>query len=85
MGHHLSQTLFSSLYIDRLLWPEPKELDQASFHRGDNVPSGNVMLHVVLRAYCLALIKTCYFVHKKIVGETYYEVHSSPTLLLVIM
>ncbi|MCJ1390800.1 hypothetical protein MMC18_003661 [Xylographa bjoerkii] len=73
MGHHLSQTLFSSLYIDRLLWPEPKGLDQASFHRDDKPPLDNVMLHVVLRAYCIGLVKTCYFVHKKIVSETYYE------------
>ncbi|MCJ1385491.1 N-alpha-acetyltransferase 35 NatC auxiliary subunit [Xylographa soralifera] len=73
MGHHLSQTLFSSLYIDRLLWPEPKSLDQATFHRNGTAPLDNVMLHVVLRAYCLGLIKTCYFVHKKIVSETYYE------------
>ncbi|MCJ1399551.1 hypothetical protein MMC11_002753 [Xylographa trunciseda] len=73
MGHHLSQTLFSSLYIDRILWPEPKGLEQATFHRNDKPPSDNVMLHVVLRAFCLGLLKTCYFVHKQIVSETYYE------------
>ncbi|MCJ1415382.1 hypothetical protein MMC32_001714 [Xylographa parallela] len=73
MGNHLSQTLFSSLYIDRLLWPEPKSLDQATFHRDGNPPSNNVMLHVVLRAYCIGLIKTCYSVHKTIISETYYE------------
>jgi hypothetical protein len=32
------------------------------------------MVHIVFRAYCLSLIKTCDFVHKKIVRETYYEV-----------
>ena len=82
MGNHLSQTLFSSLHIDRLLWPEPKSLDEATFHRNSNPPSDNVMLHVVLRNYCLGLIKTCYFVHKKIVSETYYEVRSFSSLVL---
>ena len=32
------------------------------------------MLHLVLRAYCLGLIKTCGFVHHRISKEHYYEV-----------
>lgn len=74
MGHHLPQTLFSSLYIDRILWPEPKTLEQACFKRDGPSPEDNPILHIVLRAYCLGLIKTCDRVHKKIYSETYYEV-----------
>ena len=75
MGHPLSQTLFTSLYIDRLLWPEPKTLDQAGFER-NTIPEGNAMLHVILRAFCLGLIKTCDYVHRRITTEHFYEVGS---------
>jgi hypothetical protein len=58
-GYPLSQTLLSSVYIDRLLWPEPKVLEEAQFYRGQ-VPDDKrpgVLLEV-LRAYCIAQIKT---------------------------
>ena len=75
MGHPLSQTLFTSLYLDRLLWPEPKTLDQARFQKDKSVETeGNALLHSALRAYCLGLIKTCDFVHRRISTEHYYEV-----------
>ena len=75
MGHPLSQTLFTSVYIDKLLWPEPKGLPELSFDRDVDVPEGhNPLLHIVLRAYCIGLIKTCDFVHQRINAETYYEV-----------
>ncbi|KAL8983209.1 MAG: hypothetical protein Q9205_002485 [Flavoplaca limonia] len=72
MGHPLSQSLFTSYYIDRLLWPEPKKLQEASFDRQARA-TGNGMLHVVFRAYCLALIKCCDHVHRRIRAEQYYE------------
>ncbi|KAI4239402.1 MAG: hypothetical protein LQ349_000423 [Xanthoria aureola] len=72
MGHPLSQSLFTSYHIDRLLWPEPKKLEEASFDRQAPV-TGNGMLHVVFRAYCLALIKCCDHVHRRIGAEHYYE------------
>lgn len=74
MGYPLSQTLFTSLYIDRLLWPEPKELDEARFDRHSSTKSEEGLLHLVLRSYCLALIKTCDGVAERIAGEHYYEV-----------
>jgi len=74
MGHNLPQTLFSSLYIDKLLWPEPKTLESACFKRDVPPSEDNPMLHIVLRAYCLSLIKTCDHVHKQISCEIYYEV-----------
>lgn len=79
MGHPLSQSLFTSAYIDRLLWPDPKTLEQARFERDKTPGPGNKLLHLVLRAYCLGLVKTCDFVRRRIMSEHYYEV--SPLLL----
>ncbi|KAF2788904.1 amino-acid N-acetyltransferas-like protein subunit Mak10 [Melanomma pulvis-pyrius CBS 109.77] len=73
-GYPLSQTLFTSVYIDKLLWPEPKTVEEAQFYRGD-LPAGRrpgVLLEV-LRAYCLALVKCCDFVIAKITGRDYFE------------
>lgn len=74
MGHPLSQTLFTSLHIDRLLWPTPVKLADARFYRGTPKAVPKSFLHTVLRAYCLATIKTCDFVHRRITVEHYYEV-----------
>ena len=73
-GYPLSQTLFTSVYIDKLLWPEPKTFDQAQFYRG-NLPdkSRPSPLLEVLRAYCVAQIKCCDFVIAKITGRDYFE------------
>ncbi|MCJ1307294.1 hypothetical protein MMC25_000940 [Agyrium rufum] len=73
IGHSLSQTLFTSLYIDALLWPEPKTLDAARFDRQTESATENSLLHVVLRAYCLALVKCCYYVQQNILRELFYE------------
>ncbi|KAL2222400.1 Mak10 subunit, NatC N-terminal acetyltransferase-domain-containing protein [Thermoascus aurantiacus ATCC 26904] len=74
MGHPLSQTLFTSIYLDKLLWPVPKTLEEARFYRGprdneDDPP----LVHLVLRAYCLALVKACDFVLTRVMSEYYYE------------
>ncbi|KAF2652823.1 Mak10-domain-containing protein [Lophiostoma macrostomum CBS 122681] len=73
-GYPLSQTLFTSVYIDKLLWPEPKTLEQAQFYRGE-LPgkSRPAPLLEVLRAYCIALVKCCDFVIAKVTGRDYYE------------
>ncbi|KAL9104451.1 MAG: hypothetical protein Q9163_000603 [Psora crenata] len=73
MGFPLSQSLFNSYYIDCLLWPMPKSLDEARFDRDGAPMKGNELLHVVLRAYCLGLIKTCDFVHRMISAEKVIE------------
>ncbi|KAL9632701.1 MAG: hypothetical protein Q9164_005152 [Protoblastenia rupestris] len=73
MGFPLSQSLFTSHYIDHLLWPEPKNLDEARFDRGNKTAKGNKLLHIVLRAYCLSLIKTCDFVHRRLSHEKLFE------------
>ena len=76
MGHPLSQTLFTSIYLDKLLWPTPRNYDDAHFGRGESVDEKNLpeLVHLVLRAYCLGLIKCCDLVHARVVSEFYYEV-----------
>ena len=74
MGRPLSQTLYTSYYLDRLLWPEPETLDQACFDRDHRHDSKHPLLHLVLRAYCLALLKTCDLVHRRISAAQFYEV-----------
>ena len=74
MGHPLSRSLFTSYYIDKLLWPEPKTLEEACFDRNGQTSHQNLLVHLVLRAYCLALLKTCDFVLRTICSEHYYEV-----------
>lgn len=79
MGHPLSQTLFTSIYLDKLLWPVPKSFDEHTFHRGDDQAQSEneqqqPLVHLVLRAYCLGLVKCCDLVHRRITQEYYYEV-----------
>jgi hypothetical protein len=73
-GYPLSQTLFTSVYIDKLLWPEPKKLEQAQFYRGE-IPEEKKPgpLLQVLRAYCLGLVKCCDFVIAKVTSRDYFE------------
>ncbi|KAF7587158.1 hypothetical protein BBP40_007666 [Aspergillus hancockii] len=75
MGHPLSQTLFTSLYLDKLLWPVPKTIEEAHFCRPGSSRNREEpgMVHLVLRAYCLALLKCCDFVHARVTNEYYYE------------
>ncbi|KAI9886060.1 MAG: hypothetical protein M1823_002133 [Watsoniomyces obsoletus] len=70
LGSPLSQTLFTSLYLDRLLSTSPKPLEEIQFV-GSN-PMFPPLLGM-LRAYSIALIKCCYFVHGMIGTERCYE------------
>ncbi|KAL4812335.1 Mak10 subunit, NatC N-terminal acetyltransferase-domain-containing protein [Aspergillus spinulosporus] len=83
MGHPLSQTLFTSLYLDKLLWPIPKHIEDAHFGReGLSVDREQPdLVHIVLRAYCLALVKCCDFVHARVTSEFYYEEEDFSTQL----
>lgn len=59
-GYPLAQTLFSSHYIDVLLSLEAKTIDQIHFCKsGKNNAWSAPLLHVVLRAYCIAVVKCC--------------------------
>lgn len=93
MGYSPSQTLFTSIHLDRLLWPVPASLEEAHFDQrvknsgpkpspilvGNQSESGSrpKLISMVLRAYCLALIKTCDLVHATVSFEYYYEVSST--------
>lgn len=72
MGYPLSQTLFTSIYIDRLLWPDPKTLGDARFVRGQD-DTHLSLCHNVLRVYCLLLIKSCDLVLSMVTSQHYYE------------
>lgn len=82
MGHPLSQSLFSSFYIDRLLWPEPNSPEEARFDREGKIEHENPLVHIVLRAYCIALIKTCAFVYQTICPQHFYEASSCQPFFL---
>ncbi|KAF9883813.1 hypothetical protein FE257_002750 [Aspergillus nanangensis] len=75
IGHPLSQTLFTSLYLDKLLWPVPNTFEEAHFGRPRNAMNQEspAIVHLVLRAYCLGLVKCCDFVHARVSGEYFYE------------
>lgn len=89
-GYPLSQTLFVSVHIDRLLWPEPRTLSEAFFHRPSKTspaakfgshddsqsycyPGGKSPLLMLLRAYCLGLIKYCDNVIQRVTSRDYFE------------
>ena len=76
MGHPLSQTIFTSLHIDRLLSPSPSTLDQTHFDKSEGYSKKEPLTLQVLRAYCLGLIKTCSFVNNRVKSEHFYEVCS---------
>lgn len=72
MGYPLSQTIFTSLYIDKLLMPAPTDLEQTYFDQSDSRQEPLTLR--ILRAYCLGLIKTCWFVNSRVRLEHFYEV-----------
>ena len=74
MGKPLSQTLFTSLYLEKLLQSEPKTLEDARFLAQTDQTVKSPMVHTILRAYCVGLIKCCHRVHQKIGIDYCYEV-----------
>lgn len=79
VGYPLSQTLFTSIYVESILMPNPATLDDAHFIRDANGKPPAPM-HAVLRAYILGLLKTCGNVNERIKSEHYYEVKLLPFL-----
>ena len=73
MGYPLSQTLFTSVHIDRLLWPVHASLDYSNFVNGQQ-PQDNYLSHQILRSYCFLLIKICDLVLGMVTSQHYYEV-----------
>ncbi|KAI5462284.1 Mak10 subunit, NatC N-terminal acetyltransferase-domain-containing protein [Mariannaea sp. PMI_226] len=73
MGYPLSQTLFTSIYVESLLMPAPKSIAEAKFIRNDTDTSAQNPMLTILRAYCLGMLKTCFYVNERIRSEHFYE------------
>jgi N-alpha-acetyltransferase 35, NatC auxiliary subunit len=74
LGYPLSQTVFTSVYVEALLMPNPLSIDQARFVRAVDSTSQDQPMHQVLRAYCLGMLKACNYVNERIKSEHFYEV-----------
>ncbi|KAK5702783.1 N-alpha-acetyltransferase, non-catalitic subunit [Elasticomyces elasticus] len=74
-GYPLSQTIYTSLHVDRLLSPDNKAPYTFSF--GDTTDKYDKteerLVHVVLRAFCVALVKSCALVLHTIQSQNFYE------------
>ncbi|KAI0006407.1 Mak10-domain-containing protein [Xylariaceae sp. FL0662B] len=73
LGYPLSQTLLTSVYVEALMNPCPSNIDEADFIRDPEHRERQPILLFVLRAYCLGMLKTCYFVNELVKNELYYE------------
>ncbi|KAI0182140.1 Mak10-domain-containing protein [Hypoxylon sp. FL1284] len=73
LGYPLSQTLFTSVYVESLLKPHSSDIEDVDFVQDEQSRKSLPKLLFVLRAYCLGLLKACYFVNETIKDEHYYE------------
>ncbi|KIW28902.1 uncharacterized protein PV07_04757 [Cladophialophora immunda] len=74
MGYPLSQTLFTSIHIERLLWPQPKQFSDACFWRDHpSTRDASSLLHAVFQSYCVGLIKCCDLVLSMVASQHFYE------------
>ncbi|KAG5993260.1 hypothetical protein E4U43_003559 [Claviceps pusilla] len=74
VGYPLSQTIFTSVYVEALLMNEPTSTKQAHFvHHQDTEAAGDQPMLQVLRAYILGMIKACSYVNERIKAEHFYE------------
>lgn len=74
MGHPLSQTIFTSLYIDKVLNSKKASLVDIRFEKLTDASHEEPLNLRVLRAYCLGLIMTCSHVNNRVKSEHFYEV-----------
>lgn len=74
LGYPLSQTLFTSVYLEGIVMPLPHTIEDAYFTRASNDYCHSNPMLKVLRAYCLGLLKACCYVNERIKFEHYYEV-----------
>lgn len=74
LGYPLSQTLFTSVYLESLVMPPPAKIGDAFFTRVDGDHAHTDPNLIILRAYCLGLLKSCWYVNERIKFEHYYEV-----------
>jgi N-alpha-acetyltransferase 35, NatC auxiliary subunit len=76
MGHPLSQTIFTSLYVDKLLNSKKANLDEIRFEKLTDASYDEPLNICVLRAYCLGLLMTCSHVNNRVKSEHFHEVLS---------
>lgn len=75
LGYPLSQTLFTSVYIEKMVQPAPQTIEEADFIKDRPAGSPRDPMHAALRAYCLGLLKACHYVNEQVKQEHSYEVH----------
>lgn len=74
LGYPLSQTLFTSVYLESIVMPAPDKIEDAHFTRDKDDFAHHDRMLSILRAYCLGLLKSCWYVNERIKFEHYYEV-----------
>ncbi|KAF7542327.1 hypothetical protein G7Z17_g11664 [Cylindrodendrum hubeiense] len=67
------ETLFTSVYVEALLMPTPRNIQQADFIRHMPDGSSHDPMLTILRAYCLGMLKACGYVNDRIRSEHFYE------------
>lgn len=73
-GYPLSQTVFTSLHLDRLLSPDNRYPYNLLYGEQANLSTNDLCLtHVVIKAYCAALAKCCAQVLLTIQSQNYYD------------
>ncbi|KAK4187605.1 putative mak10 subunit [Podospora australis] len=73
LGYPLSQTILTNVYVEGILRPSPETPEEADFIRDGSDAWTRDPMHRILRAYCLALLKSCWYVNDRIKYEHYYE------------
>ncbi|PNY27000.1 N-alpha-acetyltransferase 35, NatC auxiliary subunit [Tolypocladium capitatum] len=73
LGYPLSQTVFTSVYVEALSMPNPLGIHDAQFIRHANDAANQQPMLQVLRAYCLGMLKACGYVNERIKSEHFYE------------
>jgi len=74
-GYPLSQTVFTSLHIDRLISPDNQSPYTFDLGGSDGPSHSNeaILVHTVLRAYCIGVIKCCHLALHVIQSQNFYE------------
>ena len=74
-GYPLAQNLFSSLYIDYILAQkrQPNEFPKFNAINGSPSDEAGPLVHQVLMAYCIGVIKSCDITIEMIQSQQYYE------------
>ncbi|KAK5172750.1 N-alpha-acetyltransferase, non-catalitic subunit [Saxophila tyrrhenica] len=77
-GYPLSQTVFTSLHMDRILDPQQPRMPSLYLHAADKEVNAALteeqsLGHALLTAYCVAVAKCCALVVELVQSQNYYE------------